>query len=66
MLYVATLYASDVMDQVHAHLAVRAYPQGSIEPSSIVFECTTTFPGTGELDPREWIRDALVGCLEDI
>lgn len=66
MLYVATMYASDVMNQVHAHVSVRGYPHGATEPSSIVFECTTTFPGTGESDPREWLRDALVGCLEDI
>jgi len=29
-----------------------------------VFECTTTFPGTGEDDPRQWLEDACVGLLE--
>lgn len=64
MMYIATVNAFDAMTSVHAHAHVRAYPDNPEEPTSIVYECTTTIPGIGEIDPRQWLEDALVGLLE--
>lgn len=64
MLHVTTLYASDVMEDVTVHLSIRRYEDGEARSSSIVYECTTTFPGTGETDPRQYAEDVLIGLLE--
>lgn len=52
------------MDQVFVRVVARTYDASLTEGSEIVFECATTFPGTGEDQPREWVKDALVGMLE--
>jgi len=64
MRYIATLHAYDVMSTQHVTLSVREYPDDPSWSPSTVFECTTTVPGTGENDPRQWLVDALVGLLE--
>jgi hypothetical protein len=64
MMNVTTVYAYDVLDSVHVTAVLRVYPDDSREPSYIGYECTTTFPGTGESDPRQYLEDVLVGLLE--
>lgn len=64
MLRIATVSAYDALDAVVVTAHVRQYGDVPEEPSSIVFECTTSLPGTGESDPRQWLVDALVGLLE--
>ena len=59
-----SLYAYDVLDQVHVHVGVRERADDNERPFRTVFECTTTVPGTGESDPRQWAIDALVAILE--
>jgi hypothetical protein len=66
MKLVTTVHAYDVMDRVQVGATVRAYDEETREPSDIVFSCTTGFPGTGETDPTEWLRDALIGLLESL
>lgn len=64
--YYATLYAYDVMDRVQITAQVRSTspgPEGTIETR---FHSATTIPSVGETDPREWLRDVLVGALEDL
>lgn len=64
MMHIATLHAYDAISTVTTHAVVRAFPDDPEAPSHIVFECTTTVPGTGETDPRLWLQDALVAMLE--
>lgn len=66
MLRTASLHAYDVMSSVVVHVHVREYEDAPPHQSSIVFECTTTVPGTGESDQRLWLQDALVAMLEAI
>lgn len=66
MMYIATVQAFDAITEVHAHLSVRAYGDDPEAPSSIAFECTTTFPGIGETDPRMWAEDFLIALLEEM
>lgn len=56
----------DALDRVHVTSQVREFPGTPDERSSIVYECTTTFPGTGEPDPRQWLIDACVALIESI
>lgn len=66
MRLVTTVHAYDVMDRVQVGATVRQYEETTREPSDTVLVCTTTFPGTGETDPKEWLRDALIGLLESL
>jgi len=66
MYFVTTANAYDVLGNVHAHVIVKALSDDTAATWSTVFECTTTVPGIGEPDPREWLRDALVSLLEAI
>lgn len=66
MQHVATVHAFDVMTEVRTTAVVRRYDGMRRDASDIVFECTTTFPGTGESDPIEWLKDALIALLETL
>jgi hypothetical protein len=66
MMLITTIHAYDLLDSVQIKAVVRKYADTMSVESSIEFECTTTFQGTGESDPIEWLREALVGLLEDI
>jgi hypothetical protein len=61
----ATLHAFDCMDQVHATLTLKDHDQHEdSEPYPTLY--AVTFPGSGESDHREWVRDLLVAMLEAI
>lgn len=64
MWYSASLNAHDVLDQVY--ISVRVWGDGGIGERQMVeqFSCAATVDGCGEGDPRQWMRDALVGMLE--
>lgn len=64
MRYIASVHAYDVMSSVTTTVLVKEFPDDPEQPPSTVLVCTTTVPGTGESDPREWVKDALVGMLE--
>ena len=66
MMFITTIHAYDLRDTVSVTVGVRRYDETTRAASDNVFACTTTFPGTGETDPREWLRDALIGLLEEI
>lgn len=56
--------AYDVMDQVHVTVVLRETQDGAGQSSHWTRLVSTTLEGTGETDPREWARDALVAALE--
>lgn len=60
----ATLNAYDVMGAVHVTAVVRTTEHLGAEPKETVMQCSTTYPGVGEDDQIEWLRDVLVGLLE--
>ena len=66
MWYVATINAYDAMDRVVVAAVVRATAGGVGDPIEDVLQHVEAIPGVGENDPREWLRDALVGLLESI
>lgn len=66
MRYEARVTAFDVLDQVHVALVI--YQAGDIPQVStqVVLRSVTTVRGTGELDPSEWAKDALIAALESL
>ena len=64
MWYVATVNAYDALDRVVVAAVLRSTAGGVGDPVEDVLQCVTTVEGVGEDDPRQWLRDALVGLLE--
>lgn len=66
MRYVANIHVIDVMDQIWVAASIRDHSdvngQGAIEVAAL----SDSFAGVGEPDPREWLRDALIGILEGL
>lgn len=58
--------AFDMLDQVHCAMVVQASTELGPVSSEVAHASTTTVLGTGESDPREWARDALVAMLETL
>lgn len=66
MRYELRVTAFDVMDKVHVAsviLEAEGLPQVS---TRAVLTRVTVVQGTGESDPSEWARDALVAALESL
>lgn len=61
----ASVHSFDMMGLVHVSAEVRQQEHVE-EPSRVVLHLNSTTQGTGECDPREWLRDALVSLLEVI
>lgn len=59
----AAVHAFDCLGTVHIAVTVHQ-SEGHGDPNSLVLQQSTTVEGTGETDPREWLRDALVAMLE--
>ena len=66
MWYVATINAYDALDRVVVAVVLRATAGGVGDPMEDRLMHVTTIPGVGEDDERAWLRDALVGLLEDL
>lgn len=66
MWYVATLNAYDALDRVVVAVVLRATTGEVGAPMENRLEHVVTIPGVGEDDERAWLRDALVGLLEDL
>lgn len=66
MRYRLYLSAWDIMDNVY--VAVGVYDDsGEREDDGVrCVELKTTIRGTGESDPHEWARDALIAALESL
>lgn len=66
MHYIASVHAFDVMDTVQVTATVRSTPDiEGIQPTTVL-RATTTVSGVGEVDPRQWMVDALVALLEEL
>lgn len=63
-LYMASVNAYDCMDTVHVIVSVRSTTADRSEAIESLLHTATTIPGVGESDPREWLRDVLIGALE--
>lgn len=63
MMYQAHLTSYDTLDRVHSTVRLFSY-DGLDSAGTLVLQESYTFRGTGEDDPREWLRDQLVGIIE--
>jgi len=66
MRYEARLTAFDMLDQVHIALVILEAGDAPQCSQQVVLRSMTTVRGTGESDPSEWARDALVAALETL
>lgn len=66
MRYEARLTAYDVMDSVCVALVVLEASDLPQVSTTVVHRSVSTLRGTGESDPLQWARDALVQALEDL
>lgn len=66
MRYELRMTAFDMMDQIHVALVVMQTSDAPDLTTRAVVKSTTTVRSTGESDPSEWARDALVAALEDL
>lgn len=64
--HTAMINAYDVMGEVYVTAVVRRSEPTPEQATAVVLQCSTTYPGVGEDDPREWLHDVLVGLLEDL
>lgn len=66
MRYEARITAFDVLDQVHVAVAIYEADQVPQVSSRLVATRVSAARGTGESDPLQWTRDALVQALENL
>lgn len=64
MRYEAHVSAYDVMDQVTIGCIVRGQQSVAEGHPIVLLSIATEIAGEGISDPREWLRDALIGILE--
>jgi len=60
-----TINAYDALDRIVIAVCLRQKNDVAGDPPSVVETWTTTIPSTGETESREWLRDVLVGLLEN-
>jgi len=56
MRYMATIYASDVMDQVAVTIEVQGW-ESQFGPPEVVYQTTLVRQGVGEADALNWLWD---------
>lgn len=64
MRYELRLTAYDVMDEVWVSTSLHETRDMPTRPSRAVLHWQVSVRGTGEQDPTQWTRDALVAALE--
>lgn len=65
MRYMATIYLSDVMDQVAATLEVQGWSR-QYGPPETVYEKTFVWPGYGDNEPIQWLQRFLSSIVQDM
>lgn len=65
MRYMASIYASDVMDLVAVTLELQQWTE-SYGPPEVVYRVTFTYPGIGADTPSEWLGRALFLASESV
>jgi len=63
MRYMATIYVSDVMDQVALTVEIQGWPSQFGAPEDVL-RATYVWPGVGEADPVGWLSRALFLAAE--
>lgn len=66
MRYEARITAYDVLDSVHVAVVVFTAEDVPQVSTQVVARSVSTQRGTGETDPYQWTRDALVQALESL
>ena len=64
MMFIATVSAYDCMESVAVAATVYLAPDQDSPNVQRVYHASVTVQGTGEEDPRRWLRDALVALAE--
>jgi len=65
MRYMASIYISDVMDQVAATIELQEWGE-LYGPPEVTWQKTLVFPGIGEPDRLEWLARALFLACEEV
>ena len=65
MRYMATIYISDVMDQVAATLEVQGWSRPYGAPETAIAK-TFVWPGYGDDDPVQWLQRFLSNIVEEM
>lgn len=55
----------DCLDRVHVSAQVWEDP-GNGEPKTLVLQAVCDVQGEGVTDPKEWLKDALIGLVETL
>jgi hypothetical protein len=58
MRYMASIYVSDVMDQIAATIEIQAW-QEQYGPPETTYQRTVITPGFGDYSPTRWLQRAL-------
>lgn len=66
MRYDAEIHVYDALDRIVVHVRMFSTDGLSLHEHQLVLEETQTCPGTGEPEPVEWLKDALIYCLEEL
>jgi hypothetical protein len=66
MRYEARITAYDVLDQVCVALVILEADDAPQVSTRVVHRSVSTERGTGESEPLQWARDALVQALENL
>ena len=62
-----SLVAYDLLDTVVVTVSLKDWDQTTVPPARYdELSCAASFPGTGESDPRQWVKDALVALIETL
>jgi len=66
MRYEARITAYDMLDQICVAIVLVALYDDPLSTPEVVLKRVSSLQGSGESEPTEWIRDALVAALETL
>jgi hypothetical protein len=65
MRYMASIYVSDVMDQIACTVEIQGWPE-QYGPPDVVWQKTLIWPGIGDDDAVGWVKRALFLAYRDM
>lgn len=66
MYYTATINAYDALGKILVGVVIREKPSPGEDAPAKAETLQIEVDGTGETDPRQWLRDVLVAALERV
>lgn len=66
MKFIASIHIYDVFEDIQVSAVVREYADYDAGPVVEARAYGTLVPGRGEADPRQWLRGALEGLMEEL